>query len=75
MKAYEMAAEVMKQGHDTNALIAAYAQDADLDQETLDAAIPSAIDAVYTARDSGRHMHEAGAAAAVATIRAIGASR
>lgn len=71
MKRYEMTAEEMKQGADTNALVATYAEEADLDRETLDVAIPASIDAIYTARDSGRHMHEAGAAAAVAAIRAI----
>jgi hypothetical protein len=71
VKRYEMPAEVMKEGIDTNALVAAYAQDADLDRETLDVAIPASIDALYTARDAGRHMHEAGAAAAVAAIRAM----
>lgn len=66
-----MTAAEMKQGHDTNALIEAYDAEPDIETEELEAAIPSAIDAIYTARDAGRHMHEAGAAAAVAVIRAL----
>lgn len=41
----------------------------------LEAAIPKAIDAVYAARDDGRMMHAAGAAAAVAALMAAHDSR
>lgn len=66
-----MTAQEMRQGHDTNALVEAYDAEPDIETEELEAAIPTAIDALYTARDAGRHMHEAGAAAAVAVIRAL----
>lgn len=66
-----MTSEEMRQGHDTNALVAAYSDEPDIEDDVLEVAIPAAIDAIYTARDSGRHMHEAGAAAAVAVIRSM----
>lgn len=37
----------------------------------LEAAIPAAIDALYTARDKGATMHHAGAAAAIAALEAL----
>lgn len=56
---------------DTNALIDHYDQTTDFDRGLLDAVIGPAIDAIYEARDSGKVMHEAGAAAAVAVLRAL----
>lgn len=56
---------------DTNACIAHFTETTDLPPNMLEQAIPEAIDAVYKARDSGKYMHEAGASAAVAALRAI----
>lgn len=61
----------MKHGHDTNALIEAYDEGDEFERAVLEVAIGPAIDAVYAARDGGFHMHEAGAAAAVAVLRAV----
>lgn len=56
---------------DTNACIAHFSETTDLPPFLLEQAIPPAIDAVYTARDTNKFMHEAGASAAVAALQAI----
>lgn len=56
---------------DTDALIAHYQQESDLSPTDAAAAIPVAIDAIYTVRDAGGSMHDAGAAAAIAALRAV----
>lgn len=56
----------------TDDLIAFYkATCGDIPNKQLEAAIPAAIDAIYTNRDAGGNMHSAGAAAAIAAIRAV----
>jgi hypothetical protein len=42
----------------------------DLPEAQIEAAIPAAIDALYSNRDSGGNMHSAGAACAIAALRA-----
>lgn len=39
-------------------------------EDEVTAVVGAAIDAVYAARDAGRNMHEAGAAAALAVLQA-----
>lgn len=56
---------------DTNGCIAHFSATTDLPEHLLEQAIPQAIDAVYTARDTNKFMHEAGASAAVAALQAI----
>lgn len=56
---------------DTNGCIAYFSETTDLPPHLLEQAIPPAIDAVYTARDTNKFMHEAGASAAVAALQAI----
>lgn len=54
----------------TDDLIAYHQQHSDIDPDRLAAAIPAAIDALYTTRDAGGTMDDAGAAAAVAALEA-----
>lgn len=54
----------------TDELIALYAGTTLIPRAELEAAIPAAIDALYAARDDGKVMHDAGAAAAVAALLA-----
>lgn len=56
----------------TNLLIAHYSSSTEIPTAILDRAIPLAIDAVYSTRDQGGGMHEAGAAAAVAVLLELG---
>ena len=56
----------------TDELVAGYAAQAtDLDREDLELVIPAAIDAIYSARDAGGTMHDAGAAAAVRVLQLL----
>lgn len=59
----------------TDELIRHYAAATDLPRAQVEAAIPKAIDAVYSARDgaieTGQTMHDAGAAAAIAALKAV----
>lgn len=64
-------ARTMHDLHKTDDLIAAYAAEGEFEPALLEAAIGPAIDAVYAARDAGLVMHGAGAAAAVAVLRAV----
>jgi hypothetical protein len=52
----------------TDQLIAHYAATTTIPLKVLDQAIPAAIDTIYRARDEGRSMHEAGAAAAIVAL-------
>lgn len=63
-------------GATTDELVAWYAAcPTGVPEHELYAAIPAAIDAVYAARDDGRMMHAAGAAAAVAALMAAQETR
>lgn len=54
----------------TDELIEAYVADGEFRPEVLTAAIPASIDALYSARNADMVMHAAGAACAVAALRA-----
>jgi uncharacterized hydantoinase/oxoprolinase family protein len=54
----------------TAELIDFYDATTGLGRDELERAIPAAIDALYTNRDSDGNMHSAGAAAAVAALEA-----
>lgn len=61
----------IERGSSADELIEVWERKSGIANWMLKAAIPRAIDAVYTARDTDHTMHEAGAAAAVTTLRAI----
>jgi hypothetical protein len=56
----------------TDELVAYHQAHSALPARWIAAAIPKAIDALYATRDAGGVMHQAGAAAAMATLEAIG---
>lgn len=57
---------------DTNACVDHFTATTDFPRDLLDKTIGPAIDALYTARDSDKMLHEAGASAAVAALKALG---
>lgn len=57
---------------DTKELIEKYVAETNLAREDLEKAIPAGINALYATRDAGGVMHDAGAAAAVAALQAVG---
>jgi hypothetical protein len=60
----------LPRGSSTDELVRWVQANSEFADDEVDAVVPAAIDALYTARDADRTMHEAGAAAALAVLEA-----